>query len=409
MDRKRIILIVAFVLSVVVFGWLLYYFFFRSLIPGGPLTNGANINGEFPIPTNGNISIIGNENRNVSFPGFGGNIDITAPTEVAHGGLTKVIDVGTVPVQNFSSGAAGTFYYDSAASQFFRLDGDKAVALSDKKFFNVQNVTWTRAQDKAILEYPDGSNIVYDFKADKQITLPKELTDFSFDSSGENIAAKWIGTKRDENWLMTGNADGSGFRIIEPLGDRAHNVEVAHSPNNQVIALVRDPVDADSQEILPIGALGENFKSFTVDGLKFESRWAPTGNSLLYNVTTANNNYEPSLWLTSGTTQTLGASHTDLKLNTWASKCTFGSSGDTIYCAEPTSLPRGVGLYPELANGIPDAFYRIDLRSGQKIPLAFPVGSQAAYSAASLHLSPDESLLYFVDSVTQKVHALRLN
>ncbi|OGY89172.1 MAG: hypothetical protein A3B30_01195 [Candidatus Komeilibacteria bacterium RIFCSPLOWO2_01_FULL_52_15] len=407
MDRKRILLIIGFIISVGVFGWLLYYFFFRAL-PGTVPTNGVNGNGTLPIPTNGNIGVIGNQSRNVNLPSFGNNIDITAPTDIARGGLTKVQDIITNPVENFVSNGSGTVFYNPSTAQFYRLADGKQTVLSDRKFTGVEKATWSKDQSKAILEFPDGSNVVYNFKTNTQITLPKEMTEFSFDGSGGSIAVKWIGDTKEDNWLMVGDADGSNFRLIEPLGDQSTNVQVGYSPDSQVVAVVRRPIDADRQEVLPIGALGQNFKSFTIEGLKFESAWAPAGNTLLYNISTAANNYNPELWLTSGSTATLGSSHLDLKLHTWASKCTFDATGNSVYCAEPTSLPTGTGLYPELADGIPDAFFRIDLRTGQKIPLALPVGSQLLYSAKSVQLSPDESQLYFVDSVTNQVHSIRL-
>ena len=391
-----------------VFGFLLYYFFFRDLAgPEGP----ANVNtgnGVLPIPTNGNISVVGNENRNVSFPDFGGRIDLNAPRDVARGGLTNVSDYGNFQVQNFVSAPAGTHFYDRQASQFFTFDGVRIVPLSDEKFYNVQAVTWAKDLKKAVLEYPDGSNIVYDFATKRQVTLPQELTDFSFDTTGKAIAGKWFGDSEDENWLMVGGTDGSNLQLVEPIGDQSNNVHVDFSPDNQIVALYRRPANADYQTILPIGLRGENFRSFDVPGLKFESKWSPSGNALLYNVTTAKNEYKPELWLTTGTDEVLGTTHLDLKLTTRVEKCTFDSSGDSIYCAQPVSLDRGAGLYPEIAVGTPDTFYRIDLRSGQKIPLAVPVGSHAGYSAESVFLSSDESLLYFVDAVTQQLHSIRL-
>lgn len=408
MDRKRILLIALFALSILIFGWGLYAFFFRDLLPNLPQQN-VNQVGTLPIPGEGEPGRI-NENANVvpRLPGFSAEIDITAPTDIAQGGYTKVVDFGGTQVQDFISGPQGAYFYNDSAGLFFRLEGKTPVAVTDTKFFDVEKVTWSKGQDKAVLEYPDGSNIVYDFVNQKQVTLPKELSEFSFSPQGDSIAGKWTGKTNDENWLMVGATDGSNFRLIEPLGDRGHNVEVNYSTNGQVVALVRDPADANTQSILPIGLNGENFPAFKVEGLKFESKWAPTNDTLLYNVSTKDNQYNPKLLITGGDSQTLGSSHLDLQLNTWASKCTFNSSATSIYCAEPTSLPRGAGLYPELARGIPEVFYRIDLRSGQKIPLAIPVGSQGGYSASSVFLSDDESQLYFVDELTNRLHAIRL-
>ncbi len=409
MDRKRIALIVLFVVSIAIFGWGLYSFFFKGIIPGNETNGNANTVGVLPIPGQGGPGHANeNQNQPIQLPGFSTTIDVTAPTDIAQGGYTKVVDYGDTKVDDFTSGAEGAYFYNKDAGLFFKVDGGKSTPLSDKKFFDVDKVTWSKDQNKAIMEYPDGSNVVYDFKTDKQVTLPKELTDFSFSPQGDAIAGKWMGKTNDENWLMVGDANGGNFQLIEPLGDRGNNVQVDFSNNNQIVALVRDPVDANTQSVLPIGLNGENFPAFNVEGLKFESKWAPTDNALLYNVSTQDNNYNPKLLITSGDAETLGTSHLDLELNTWANKCTFNASSTSIYCAEPTSLPRGSGLYPELAKGIPDVFYRIDLRSGQKIPLAVPVGNRSSYSASSVFLSQDESSLYFVDEVTNQLHSIRL-
>ncbi len=409
MDRKRILLITLFILSVILFGWGLYAIFFSSLLPGAPTNGNTNQVGTLPTPGNGGPGRVNtNASQTPVLPGFSTTIDVNAPTDIAQGGYTKVVDYGSTQVQDFVSGSQGAFFYNKDSGLFYKMDAGKAVPISDQKFFDVSTITWSADQSKAILEYPDGSNIVYDFKANKQISLPKELTDFSFSPQGDSIAGKWMGKTNDENWLMVGDSNGSNFKLIEPLGDRYNNVQVDYSNDGQVVALVRDPVDANTQSVLPIGLNGENFPSFNVEGLKFESKWAPSGDQLLYNVSTKDNNYDPKLLITGGNGDTLGSSSLDLQLNTWASKCAFNAASTSLYCAEPTSLPRGSGLYPDLARGIPDVFYRIDLRSGQKIPLAVPVGNQSSYSASSVFLSQDEKSLYFVDELTNQLHSIRL-
>jgi len=411
MDKKRILILILFITSIIVIGLLLYFMFFKDLLGPPPVdnTNTANGNGVFPPITNGNISVVGNDNQPVGLPDyFGDTIDVEAPTDIARGGLTNVTDYDDKKVLGLQTGPSGTMFYDENTGLFYQLKDGEINPLSDKKFYNVDTVNWSDQGDKAVLEYPDGSNIVYNFKTNKQVTLPRELTDFAFDISGNNIAAKWYGDNDEENWLMMGDADGTDFQLIEPMGDRGHNVEVDYSPDNQTVALVRSAASSNTQTILPIGQHSENFKSFTVDGMNFESTWAPTENSLLYSVAGGDNDYKPTLWLTSGENQVLGTSHLDLQLSTWTHKCAYNDTGTSIYCAEPINLPRGSGLYPEIARGIPDVFYRIDLRSGQKIPLAAPVGDQPFYSASSVFLSEDESTLFFVDERTQQLKSIRL-
>ncbi len=408
MNIKRILVVVGFILAIIILAWALYYFIFRSLISPTPPINSNTNTGTLPNinqggPTVGNV----NTNTNTNLPDILGTGK--QPDKVAIGGPTEVQDYGVVNVADPGTAGKDIFFYNDLASTFMTLNNDgTATPINSQLFYNVDKVTWSSGMDKAIIEYPDGSNILYDFKTSKQITLPRELEKFAINSTGTMLSAIWESGNPDNNWLMVGNIDGSNLKIVEPVADKKNDVQVAVSPDNQVVALYRQAVDTGKQEVFPVGQNNENFNSFIVDGLKFESKWSPGGKNLLYNVSSPKDRYQPRLWLTEGQTDSLGYSQTNLELNTWADKCTFNSNGSSLYCAVPTSLPEGAGLFPELAKGVPDVFYRIDLVSGLKIPLAIPVGQKTEYSAGSLFLSADQSLLYFVDNDTNRLHSIRL-
>jgi len=406
MEKKRLFLISGFVLVVILIAWALYAIIFASLTTpiGEPNTNGTN--GNLPNINQGNISIGNTPSTTGDLPFFD---DSKGIDEIAQGGQTMVTDYDKIKSEFVALTVNGTTFYNPDLSAFQTITSDGTVTtLGSEKFYNVSNVTWASNKNIAILEYPDGSNILYDFNKRKQVSLPKELEKFAIDANGASFAAVWNGGKPDSTWLMTGDSAGADLKIIEPVGDQKLNVAVSISPDNQVVALYRKATGTDSQEILPIGRNQEQFKSFTVDGLKFKGDWSPGGSYLLYSTASAGEGYQPRLWLTEGTTGNIGYSQTNLQLNTWADKCTFDAGETSIYCAVPIELPQGSGLYPELAKNTPDVFYRIDLASGNKVPLALPVGSQSSYSAQSVFLSADQTLLYFVDSVTGALHSIRL-
>lgn len=395
MDKRKILLIFIFIVLVLGLGFALYWVFFRSV---APIVEPMNYNsGNIPSIPQGNVSVVTNANQNAALPWE--NYLQNQVAEVANSGLTKVTGLTNASVAGLGMSSKGLQYYDSAAQQFFRLNsqGQKEL-LSDQKFFGVQNVTWSTRGDKAILEYPDGMNVLYNFTTNKQVTLPAELQDFSFDHSGTKLVAEWINKdgNTDNNWLVTANEDGSGLQLIEPIGTEAADVQVGVSPDNQVAALYRKYTDVQNQEVFPIGFNDENLNSFTVQGAGFVSRWSPTGNSLIYSVYNQDTNYLPNLWVTNGQTGQLGDVKVPLNLATWPDKCTFTSS-NSLYCAVPKGLPRGVGLYPEMANDYSDTFYKVDLSTGQKSLVANPVGSNLSYTAHNLFLSSDESILYFTD------------
>lgn len=406
MNTRKILIFVGFIVIIIGLSFALYWVFFRS--PQSQTGQNNNFNGgNIPNIGNGNISII-NQNANVS-GGFPWEEYLSqGVSTVANGGLTAVNKVTDNTVSGMTSGANGFQYYDATAQLFYRINPDGSItALSDQKFYQVQSITWSDKADKAILEYPDGSNILYNFETDKQVTLPIELEDFSFNTAGSQIAAKWIGDTEDNNWIVAANDDGSGMFLVEPIADQGNDVAIGYSPDSQVAALYRKYTDAQNQEVFPIGLHGENYKSFDVAGAGFTSSWSPDGSSLLYSVYNQDTNYAPNLWVTKGNTSELGDLKVSLNVSTWPDKCTFADTS-TLYCAVPQGLPRGAGFYPELADQYPDNFYRIDLNSGLKTLLASPVGESGSYAAYDLFTSSDGSWLYFIDKNTGRLQNIRL-
>ncbi|MFA6307223.1 MAG: hypothetical protein WCS88_01470 [Patescibacteria group bacterium] len=396
MDKKKIFTVIAFIILVFGLGYALYYVFFK---PSAPIVPPANFNaGDLPGIGNGNVSIVDVDNTNTN--------DTSLPwqdyiqdkvSDVASGGLTRVNELVNNEIKGLTASQSGLQYYDTNSQKFYRInENGELEELSDKLFYQVENVTWANNAEKAILEYPDGSNILYNFKTGRQVTLPQELEDFSFDTSNSKIAAKWIGQNDEDNWLITSNDDGSGMSLIEPLGDQSHNTFVGFSPDNQVAIINRKYADAQRQEIYPIGLHGESFKSFVVNGAGFEYDWSPEGNSMVYSVYSESTNYNPNIWVTNGRTSELGDIKVSLNIATWPDKCTFAGE-DAMYCAVPQGLPRGAGLYPEIAERYPDNFYYVNLNSGTKTLIASPVGDSGTYTAYNLFTSPDGSLLYFTD------------
>ncbi|MFH1822933.1 MAG: hypothetical protein ABH830_04500, partial [Patescibacteria group bacterium] len=102
--------------------------------------------------------------------------------------------------------------------------------------------------------------------------------------------------------------------------------------------------------------------------------------------------------------EAIGSDRKNLKVETWASKCTFNSETD-LYCAVPNELPAGAGLFPELAETTTDYLYKIDIRTGLKKLIAIP---DESYSMSDLIISQDGRYLYFTDNATMSIHKIEL-
>ncbi len=334
----------------------------------------------------------------------------TAST-VAQGGYTAITP--TTPsgsFQNISiSGDGSVRYYDQTKGQFVEVGlNQKTTYLSQDAFPSAKQVVWSQSGDKAVVEFPDGYNIIYDFANEKQVTLPKEAEGFSFSPSSQEVAYKMMTTDFWQNWLAISSTDGESIQNVEHLGDNGALVRVDWSPNNQVIAFYTKGETADTQKIYPLGKNQENLPALRVAGRGFEEVWAPTGDKLLYSVRSENTNHNPTLWITDARPETMGENNVPLYVQTWAEKCVFKSNGESVICAVPQELPQGSGLFPELAAKIQEDFYEIDIYTGKTTLLAKPVGAPPGFKAADLHLSADGSTLVFRDSTLGGVYQMRL-
>ena len=398
---KRALLILAFAGSALGIGYLIYFLFFRAPTrppiptpqPGVPVTPGAG-----GLPTAGGATPLP-----PATPGA------PTPSAVASGGLTAARTVTTTPVVGATLTGDGTAlaYYSTQDGKFYRLGPDGTPQLiSDRTFFNVQNVTWSGNADKAILEYPDGSKLAVDFRTGEQATLPKHWQSFDFSPDGTQIIAKSMGLDPNNRWLTVASPDGTNAQAIAPLGENADKVTVSWSPNNQIIATSRTgtAIGLDRERILLIGLHGENFKALTVEGIGFQSVWSPRGDRLLYSVSNAASGYRPTLWSVEAEGESIGANRHSIALQTWAEKCTFASA-EVAYCAVPTGLQEGAGFQPALSAGTPDAIYRVNIVTGATELMAIPSDRSAI---SRLIVSGDETVLYYVNAQTGQLSQIRL-
>ena len=411
LDKKKIILLVFVFVLVIGVGYFLYWVWKPAEILQPINNENGIIGGNFPITNVGNVPVINVGND--SLPVINGELPISTqkPSEVANGGITATTAVVTDPVKAPQVAGDKLRYYNTLDGKFYELGADgQRQALADARYFGADNVTWSPRADKAVLEFPDGSNIVYDLNLKKQFTLPKEMTSFSFSPSGSELAGKFIGTTSGDQWLVTVNTDGSSLTGVEAMGDNADKVQVAWSPNDQVIALSKtgEPQGLFQQEVLLIGKNKENFRSLITDGRGFEGSWSPDGKNLLYSVFNESSDYQPTLWVVEGSPDRIGYNKRSVGLNTWVEQCTFANT-QVAYCSVPLNLPSGAAFTPEIAKTLPSEIYKIDLASGLTNLIATPVNDAGrGMPATNLQLSSDGQWLYFLDASNGVIRRVQL-
>jgi Tol biopolymer transport system component len=408
-DRtKKLIFAVVFVILSIAIGVGLWYFFFRPLIaPQAPKPSEAPA-GELPTA------------------GAGGPRATTTPTAIPAGlqpgvpipirpGATTVTELPRVTLLHDavtqavspSKDGKGARFYNPEDGRFYRVNADGTVTLlADKQFLNVKNVDWANRDDQAILEFPDGTNVFYNFDTKRQVTLPKHWEDFSFAPDDSQVAAKSVGLDPSNRFLLVSNPDGNEAKAIEPLGQNKDKVIVDWSPNTQVVAFsfTGQPQTEGAQEVLLIGENRENFKSLIVPGRGFLPNWSPTGKQILYSVYHERTDLKPSLWITGGVGDSIGEDRRSINLATWADKCAWKDETQVI-CGVPQSLDLGAGLARKKFESVPDDVYLVDLRTGVSTKINTP---DQIYPISNPILSADKKKMMFTDSVTGRLYSYDL-
>jgi hypothetical protein len=401
-STKKMLLVLLFLTSAIVIALLLFFVFFRPMKIGNDSTllETPEDQGIFPQAKEGEGNIIDSLSSS--------NQHLPQADQIAKGGITKTNTITSVPVVSAEIQENQMQYYNEQDGKFYRVNEKGEIqTLSNTSFPQAQTVTWNQQVDKAILEFPDGSNIVYDFSSGHQVTLPKHWEDFHFSADDKEIIAKSMGLDSNNRALVVSNTDGSNVQAVQALGDHADKVMVVPSPQGQIIAF-SDTASEESEFgksfIVPLGKNQENFKGLTIEGFGFEPLWSPRGDYLLYSASGESSNNLPLLWLVNGSINALGENRHSLGLNTWVEKCTFAGIS-SVYCAVPTSLPAYAGLQKELANGIPDLLYKIDLTTGRLTRMGT---TDTGASMINLRVSKDEQLLYFINEETGLLESMYL-
>jgi hypothetical protein len=403
-ERLKLILrILAFLGVAFVLGLLLFLLFFRT---GPRIAPIPEVTPQADIPAGGlSPADIGSpDGRDPVDPDAGGRLDASP---VADGGPTLTLQLTSSPIRatNISGGSAIN-YYDPADGRFYTIDSEgNVIELSSASFPNAETVEISNSGEVAAIEFPDGSNILFDFTSGQQTSLPSHWTEFEFSDDSDTVASKAIGIDPSNRSLIISSSDGARTTTVASLGTNESAVQVNQSPSDQVVGFSRTgetQTGFGREQIYLIGADGNDAGALVVEGGNFSAIWSPTGSHILYSVGEAANDYRASLWHVKGTGD-VGSNRIRIDLETWVEKCTFFST-DTVYCAVPGEGVIQSGLSHYLVDA-PDDVYRINTLTGQSYLVGSPV---LDLQMDNLFVTADESDLYFTDQVG-RLHVMRLN
>jgi hypothetical protein len=412
---QRIIWVTLFLVVVFLIATALYFVFFRPTPPPVIVSPEDQFGGGLPGQPTGQLP----EPEEVLPPGVLPPTGIVIPPSIAPtlptgptistratGGIV-VPDVLVDSSARFtatSSSSNGVNFYDERTGLFNRLTPNGEIELlSNRVFRQVDNVTWAPTTDKAVLEFPDGTNIVYNFQTNESFTLPAQYKDFSFSPDSSRIAAKDLKLDHEDRWLVIVDDQGRNKQLIEHLGRNESRVQVKWNPNDSIIGTSAQSIDGNRAEVIFLTKNGQQLTKAVIQGRDLRYDYNDSGTKMVYSVYNAASNYQPTLWITSSTPGAIDTGRLNTGLQTFADKCTWSGDND-IFCAVPQNLPPLSGIL-ESNNNSNDSLYRIDARTGQATLIAEPL---VPTQIDSLIVSSDTSTLFYVEEDTGAIHKINL-
>ncbi len=403
-DRLKLILkIVGLFALTFLIGFFLYLLFFR----GGPSVTPPDEGGETPTTPTGTLpeGVTGGPTTGggTTTPGGGG----LPPSEVADGGPTTTLQLTSSRITSPTITTGNKIaFYDPRDGKFYTIDSNGNItALSEATFPQADSVVFSDSAAKAAIEFPDGTNILYDFQTDQQTTLPSHWEDFAFSPDADEVVSKSLGTDVNSRALTITSSDGSRTQIIAALGNAESQVTPSWSPNNNIVAFSETgqlQTGLGKREIYLLDTSGEAASAIIVDGSNFSAIWSPAGTAVLYSIANPSNDNRSQLWYTQATGQNAGAGRRNLDVETWVEKCTFANEA-LVYCAVPRTGAEGSGVDPRLVTAYDD-LYSINVATGRTTLVAEPVIDM---QMSNLSLSDDGAILYFTDGAG-RLNYLRL-
>jgi hypothetical protein len=135
--------------------------------------------------------------------------------------------------------------------------------------------------------------------------------------------------------------------------------------------------------------------------------WNPDGNYLLVSHTDKKDGAKMSLALLNSQ----GKDYKELNIPTFVSKCVWSKDNKTIFYALPGAIPETAVMPDDYLSGkvkTTDTFWKINIPTGEKTRLLELDQIKNQLDASNLFLNANESFLFFVNRLDNKLYKLAL-
>ena len=338
--------------------------------------------------------------------------DTGAPTPSPESEIStgKVFDLSQEPVVSPVLVSGDKIkYYRASDGQVFSVDfdGRDKKAVFENTLAGFIKALWNKDASKVIGLFSDSSEktrvkkYFYDYKTEESVLLNENTAWVCWDPEGKKIAYEFLGKDNDNN-ISVANPDGTNWKNIFPT--RLPDWQITWVTKNK-ISLATPPSGTVQGLVYALDPETSDFSKVLSDYFGLKPLWSPSGDKILFSATQAQGK-NLSLLIS----DEKGGNKKELSLTTLVDKCVWSANNNSVFCAVPQAVGQNAIWPDDYYKGVvstKDDFYEINFATGQQIKL-FESTSANFYDAASLLVSDDKQYLFFVNQYDSHLYGLKL-
>ncbi|MDP3963036.1 MAG: hypothetical protein Q8Q39_00915 [bacterium] len=290
------------------------------------------------------------------------------------------------------------------------VDGLAHTRVSDTPIANIAEAQWASGGSKALLTIAqdDGTARIrlYEVAAKRAKDLDPFVRSAAFAPDGARIIYQYLNTENGSHWIAIADPDGSNAKIIWQPTFLDYTLAW---PKTETAIIQSKPSYASRTALYGLDTrTGTLTKILPQDAFGLAATWAWGGTRLLASQVSAEGELGNALLGTfpqSQLTELFG-------IKTLAEKCLWRAKKAAIICGVPTAIPQNAVLPDDYYKGkviSTDDVVEVDGTTLERRVIAGSRELAPVFDMDAPILSPDESLVFFVNRHDGYIYALRLN
>jgi len=332
------------------------------------------------------------------------------PEEIKVVQIKKIIDK-EIKFTVFSADNSKFLYFDPTNKEVYQsnTDGIGEQVLTNAKFDNLYNVSWSPNREKTVLTFSSDKGLTkkyhfFNLSSQEDIEYEDKYQNVTISYDGENVAYVFHDSAKDKYNLSVAKPDLSSWRKIRELGKE--EIETKWFSNNNLA--VYSATTAFEEGQLDIYNVGEGADHYTF----LSKRWglnplfSPDGKKVIFNDNDTKNARFPIIWI-AGVENKIEPRK--LQLSTLVEKCAWAKDSVSIFCGIPENYSNFFIQPDDYYKGkfvSKDSFYKIDTNSGEQKKLADFSQFNKDYDVYKPLVSEDQKKMYFTRKHDGKFYGL---